>query len=89
LLVETRTPCLAWALVPNHFHLLLRPTETSLASFMRRLMTGYAVSFNLRHGRSGHVFQNRYQSFVCEEEEYLLALQHQSEYLSFRTPCFH
>jgi REP element-mobilizing transposase RayT len=74
LLVETHTPCLAWALVPNHFHLLLRPTETSLASFMRRLMTGYAVSFNIRHGRSGHVFQNRYKSFVCEEEEYLLAL---------------
>ncbi len=74
LLVETDTHCLAWALVPNHFHLLLRPTQSTLASFMRRLMTGYAVTFNLRHGRSGHVFQNRYKSFVCEEEEYLLAL---------------
>ena len=34
LLVETGTQCVAWALVPNHFHLLLRPTETSLARFM-------------------------------------------------------
>ncbi len=74
LLVETNTQCFAWALVPNHFHLLLRPTQTPLSSFMRSLMTGHAVTFNLRHGRSGHVFQNRYKSIVCEEEEYLLAL---------------
>lgn len=74
LLTETNTECFAWALVPNHFHLLLRPTQIPLSSFMRRLMTGYAVTFNLRHGRSGHVFQNRYKSIVCEEEEYLLAL---------------
>jgi len=41
---------------------------------MRRLLTGYAVSFNHRHQRSGHLFQNRYKSIVCEEEPYLLEL---------------
>jgi len=41
---------------------------------MRRLMTGYAVSFNKRHRRSGHLFQNRYKSVVCEEDPYLLEL---------------
>ncbi len=41
---------------------------------MRRLMTGYAVTFNLRHRRSGHLFQNRYKSVVCEEDTYLLEL---------------
>jgi putative transposase len=41
---------------------------------MRRLLTGYAVYFNLRHNRSGHLFQNRYKSIVCEEESYLLEL---------------
>ncbi len=41
---------------------------------MRRLLTGYAVSFNLRHQRSGHLFQNRYKSIVCEEDFYLLEL---------------
>jgi hypothetical protein len=41
---------------------------------MRRLLTGYAVSFNLRHRRSGHLFQNRYRSIVCEEDAYLLEL---------------
>jgi hypothetical protein len=41
---------------------------------MRRLLTGYAVTFNLRHRRTGHLFQNRYKSIVCEEEPYLLEL---------------
>jgi len=41
---------------------------------MRRLMTGYAVTFNKRHKRSGHLFQNRYKSIVCEEDAYLLEL---------------
>ena len=41
---------------------------------MRRLLTGYAVSFNKRHKRSGHLFQNRYKSILCEEEPHLLEL---------------
>lgn len=74
LLIATGTDCLAWALMSNHFHLLLRPQSTKLSVFMRRLLTGYAVVFNLRHGRSGHLFQNRYKSIVCEEDSYLLEL---------------
>ena len=41
---------------------------------MRRLLTGYAVSFNRRHHRSGHLFQNRYKSILCQEDTYLLEL---------------
>jgi putative transposase len=41
---------------------------------MRRLMTGYALTFNKRHKRSSHLFQNRYKSIVCEEDPYLLEL---------------
>ena len=74
LLSETGVRCYAWALLSNHFHLLLMPTFTSLSYFMRRLLTGYAVSFNRRNKRSGHLFQNRYKSIVCEEEPYLLEL---------------
>ena len=74
LLIETGTDCLAWALMSNHFHLLLRPQSAKLSIFMRRLLTGYAVVFNLRHHRSGHLFQNRYKSIVCEEDSYLLEL---------------
>ena len=74
ILEETQTQCYAWALIPNHFHLLLRTGPTPISTVMRRLMTGYAVTFNKRHKRSGHLFQNRYKSIVCEEEPYLLEL---------------
>ena len=74
LLSETGVRCYAWALLSNHFHLLLMPTSTPLSHFMRRLLTGYAVSFNRRNKRAGHLFQNRYKSIVCEEEPYLLEL---------------
>jgi len=67
LLQETGTQCLAWALMSNHFHLLMRPTREKLSSFMRRLLTGYAVNFNHRYKRSGHLFQNRYKSIICDE----------------------
>jgi hypothetical protein len=41
---------------------------------MRRLLTGYAVSYNRRHKRHGQLFQNRYKSIICEEDPYLLEL---------------
>jgi len=41
---------------------------------MRRLLTGYAVSFNRRHKRHGQLFQNRYKSIVCQEDVYLREL---------------
>jgi REP element-mobilizing transposase RayT len=74
LLADTVSQCLAWALIPNHAHLLLRPGAAGLAHFMRRLLTGYAVSYNRRHRRSGHLFQNRYKSILCDEDAYLLEL---------------
>ncbi len=74
LLEENHLDCFAWVLLPNHFHLLLRTGPIPLATFMRRLMTSYATHFNRRHKRSGHLFQNRYKSFVCEEDPYFLEL---------------
>lgn len=74
LLKECDTSCLAWALIPNHFHLLLKTGHIPLSTIMRRLLTGYAVSFNRRHKRWGHLFQNRYKSILCQEETYLLEL---------------
>jgi putative transposase len=64
----------AWALMPTHFHLLLRTGRQALAASMRKLLTGFAVNFNRRHKRYGHLFQNRYKSIVCEEDPYLLEL---------------
>ncbi len=64
----------AWALLPNHFHLLCKTQNRPLASSMRKLLTGYVVNFNRRHKRQGHLFQNRYKSIVCQEENYLREL---------------
>jgi putative transposase len=66
--------CYAWVMLDNHFHMLVMPTTTSLSSFMHRLLCGYAVNFNIRHKRSGHLFQNRYKSILCQQESYLLEL---------------
>lgn len=74
LLIDTGTGCYAWALMSNHFHLLLIPGDILLGGLMRRLLTGYAVTFNRKYDRAGHLFQNRYKSIVCEEETYLLEL---------------
>jgi putative transposase len=64
----------AWALLENHFHMLVRTGHEALSRSMRKLLTGYAINFNLRHKRYGHLFQNRYKSIVCEEDPYLLEL---------------
>ena len=74
ILIETSTPCYSWALIPNHFHLLLRTGNVSISTVMRRLLTGYAVSYNRRHRRSGHLFQNRFKSILCQEDLYLKEL---------------
>jgi putative transposase len=74
ILRESQTPCYAWALMPNHFHLLLKTGFTPIATIMRRLLTGHAVYFNRRHRRQGHLFQNRYKSILCQLENYLLEL---------------
>ena len=70
----TGTRIVAWALMDNHVHLLLFSGSSGLPRFMRRLLTGYAMWFNRRHQRAGHLFQNRYKSIVCEEDRYLLEL---------------
>ena len=64
----------AWALLPNHFHVLCKTEKQPLARIMRRLLTGYVVKFNKRHNRNGHLFQNRYKSIVCQEDSYLMEL---------------
>jgi len=71
---ETDTGCYAWVLMTNHIHMLLKTGLAPIATVMRRLLTGYAVSFNRRHRRHGHLFQNRYKSFLCEEDVYLKEL---------------
>ena len=68
LLPETETLCYAWTFLANHAYFLLRTGTIPLTTLMRRLLTGYVVSFNRRHKRRGHLFQNRYRSIICQVE---------------------
>ncbi len=64
----------AFSLMPNHFHILARTGNRPISRAMSSLLTGYAVSFNLRHKRAGHLFQNRFKSILCEEAGYFREL---------------
>ncbi len=74
LLPDTKTQCYAWALMSNHVHLLIRSGPSGISQFMRRLLTGYAVSFNRKYKRHGQLFQNRYKSIICQEDTYFIEL---------------
>lgn len=74
ILLESSTPCYAWSLLGNHAHFLLRTGEIPMPRLMRKVLTGYAVTFNRRYRRTGHLFQNRYKSILCEEDVYLREL---------------
>lgn len=60
----------AYAVLSNHFHLLVRTRTANLGRFMQRLLTAYSIAGNLKHGRSGHVFQGRYTALVVEQNTY-------------------
>ncbi len=74
LALETDTAVYAWALLTNHAHILLRSGPLGLSKYMKRLLTGYAVSYNRKHRRHGHLFQNRFKSIVVEEDPYFQEL---------------
>lgn len=69
----------AYVLMPNHFHLLIRPrSEDSLSRYMHRLGTSFTMYFNARYERSGSLFQGRFKAVVMESTEQLL---HVSRYI--------
>ena len=63
-----------YVLLDNHFHLLLRTPEANLGRFMQRFNTAYITYYNLRHHKSGHLYQGRYKAILVEADEYLLEL---------------
>jgi len=71
---RTDCQCLAFAMMSNHYHLLIRVSTEPLSSLMRRLLSGYATQYNKRNKRNGYVFQNRYKSILCDADDYLLGL---------------
>jgi REP element-mobilizing transposase RayT len=59
----------AYCLMQNHFHLQLQTLQANLKEAMQRLLSGYAVRFNLRHRRAGPLFQDRYRAILAGEED--------------------
>jgi len=66
--------CYGWSLMDNHYHLVLRCSDTPLEQPMRTLNAGYARHFNDRTERHGYVFQDRYKSVITQDQNYLQEL---------------
>ena len=73
-----------FCLMSNHAHLVVETPGANLSQFMHRVETGYSVFFNLRHGRSGHLTQGRYEAKLVGGDEHLLNL---SRYLHRNPVC--
>jgi putative transposase len=63
----------AWCLMGTHFHLLVEATREQLSASMHLLNTIYAQRFNRRHGRRGHLFEERFASWLIEDEPHMEA----------------
>ena len=61
----------AYVLMDNHYHLVLRTPNANLSRALQWLNVSYGIWFNLRHRRSGHLFQGRFKSLLVDENEWL------------------
>jgi len=78
-LTEKSIEIIGFALMPNHFHFLLKQTdEKGIMNFLRLFENSYTRYFNLKHGRIGHLFQGQFKSVHIETTEQLL---HVSRYI--------
>jgi REP element-mobilizing transposase RayT len=73
-LVKTGFQCLTWALMDNHYHLFLRTSELPMSKLMRGLNGGYASYYNKRYKKHGYLFQNRFKSVLCQDQDYAIEL---------------
>ena len=71
---EGKCTVYAWVLMDNHVHILFKSGKQGISAVMRKLLTWYAQYFNRKHRRTGHLFENRYKSILCDQDNYLLAL---------------
>ena len=66
------TSVLAYCLMTNHVHLLVKPhQDDSLAKMMQGVSQGYSKYINRRYERTGRLWESRYYSCVVDEESYL------------------
>ncbi len=63
-----------YVLMNNHYHLLIETTRENLSKFMKHINASYAIYFNRKYKRSGHLWQGRFKSWYVTDEAYLYAL---------------
>ena len=65
----------AYCLLPNHYHFLLKPSkDDNLSQFMNSLFGSYTQAVNKQQGRLGPLFQGRFNAILVDKEEYLIHL---------------
>src|ERR1044071_3594240 len=64
----------AYVLMANHYHLLIETIEPTLSRGMKKIGGDYAIWFNKRHRRVGHLFQARFRAHLIDNDEYLLTV---------------
>jgi putative transposase len=69
--ISLRWECLAYCLLDTHFHLLVMTPDPNLDRGLKHLNGVYAQGFNHRHGRIGHLVQDRYRAVIVEREAHL------------------
>ena len=79
----------AFALMGNHYHLLIETPESNLVDGMRRLQGTYTKRFNMRHQQWGHLFQGRYKALVVDpDEDYFSTVASYIHLNPARAKCF-
>lgn len=70
---DAQVTIVAWCLMGNHVHLVLADYEDRMSAAMHRLLLTYARRFNKRTGRTGHLFQNRFDRRSLDTDRHLMA----------------
>lgn len=69
---EFRFDIFAYALMPNHIHLLIRLSKDNISKGMRHIFRKYAIYFNSKYERKGHVFGGAFRQALCFNDSYLI-----------------
>lgn len=64
----------SYVIMGNHYHFFIQMLNTPISKIMHQINTRYAMYYNKRHKRSGHVFQNRYKGILVQNDSYFVTL---------------
>ncbi|KUG04059.1 hypothetical protein ASZ90_018505 [hydrocarbon metagenome] len=71
---ETELAIYAYCLMENHIHLVMREEQNEISNIMKGIATSYAMFFNTKYERIGHVFQDRFKSESVHDDRYLMSV---------------